>query len=122
MMQGLERVNIFEGVIIGLYGGWIISLVDKISFEKNVWFLGLLYQPLCMFISFLTLLLLFAYSLFAPRFMTRRRAFLLGFGHVMGNYCALYAEGWTNKLTAFFWIGTSILHPISIEIYRTRTR
>lgn len=62
--ERLNRMNLFEAVVIGIYGNWLISLVDKVSFlkEPNVFgvvFIG--YQVMAVGLSFATLLILFAF-------------------------------------------------------------
>jgi len=125
----LNRLNLFEAVIFGLYGGWLISLVDKISFSDRIvgFFFTVLgtpswvYQGSCLGLSFVTLLLLFGFSMFKPNFMTRRMAFVLGFGHIAGNYAVLWAEGLTSRLVIFWAIGTCLFFIIyAIELRRVR--
>jgi hypothetical protein len=115
--DGLGRLNLFEGIVIGIYGNWLISFVDKLSFgEVLVW-----YQPLCIFSSFFSLLLLFAFSIFRPRVVTRSFGFLLGFCHVVANFGALYAEGLADMLDlkVFYWLGVALFLLIYIvEIRR----
>ena len=115
--ERLSRMNLFEGVVIGIYGNWLISFIDKISFEFAV-YQGL-YQSLCVGGSFATLLMLFAFSIFRPALVTRRTGFILALGHAVGNYGALWAEGWTTKLHTFYWIGTFLFAIIYfIELQR----
>lgn len=120
----LNRMNLFEALVIGIYGNWLISFVDKISFLKfpislNVFSWG--YQIVCVALSFATLLILFAYSIFAPNAVTRWFGPLLGFGHIVGNYGALYAEEFTMPLIVFFSIGVALFLVIYIiELRRIR--
>ena len=117
-------MNLFEGVVIGIYGNWLISFVDKISFLKfpiigNVFSWG--YQIICVALAFATLLLLFASSIFRPDVVTRWYAIILGVGHVVGICGALWAEGWTIPLLVFYWIGVVLFCIIySIELQRVR--
>jgi len=112
--QQLNRLTIFEALVLGIYGNWLISLLDKVSFEKSVWIFGIWYQSLCISLSFLTLIVLVGYSIFAPMFLTTRFGFILGFGHVAGNYGALWAEGFTWFTHFFFWLGTFLFLGIYI--------
>jgi predicted ferric reductase len=120
----LNRLNLFEALVFGIYGGWLISFVDKISFLKypaafNIFSWG--FQIACVALSFSTLLILFGYSIFRPNFLTRWLAFILGIGHEVGNYGALWAETWTMQLLVFFLIGTILFFIIyAIELRRTR--
>jgi hypothetical protein len=126
----LNRLNLFEAVVFGLYGGWLISFVDKISFsDKAISSIFLIftasswaYQGVSVALSFFTLLLLFGFSMFKPNFMTRSWAFILGFGHSISNYGALWAEGLTIRLFMFWVIGTLLFCIIyAIELRRVRT-
>ena len=118
----LNRINLFEVLLIAIYGSWLISLVDKISFSKApIGFLSGSYQILCISLSLFCLLLLFVYSIFSPNEVTPRLWFLLGVGHTAGNYCAVWAEGFTRQNSAFLGIGTGIFLIIySIERQRIR--
>jgi len=112
-----RRLDLFEGLVIGIYGNWLISFADKISFEKFlVW-----YQPLCVALSFFTLIVLFAFSMFRPKLVTEWFGFIIGFGHLVGNCGALLAEGLLQKndLKVFFSIGSVLFLIIySIELQR----
>jgi hypothetical protein len=111
----LNRLNLFEALLFGIYGTWLISFVDKTSFLKapiafNVFFQG--YQPACVLVSFFCLVVLFGFAMFRPYDMTRRFGFIMGFGYVVCNWCALYIEGWTTPLLVFFCIGAGIFFVI----------
>ena len=86
----LDRLNLFEAVVIGIYGNWLIDLLDKVIFEKEIWIFGFYYQPLCMVTSLITLFFLFVYSIFAPELVTRRFGFILGYGHAIANLGAIW--------------------------------
>lgn len=121
--ENIDRINLFEGVVIGIYGNWLISLLDKISFEKKGQFAGSWYQPLCIITSFSTILLLFAFSIFRPEFINKRMGFLLGFGHAVANIGALWVEGMTSKMWFFSLVGTFLFYIIFIiEMQRVRIR
>ena len=122
--ERLNRMNLFEALVIGIYGNWLISLVDKVSFlkEPNVFgvvFIG--YQVMSVGLSFATLLILFAFSIFRPDTVTRWFGLILGVGHVTGNYGALWMEGWTTPLYIFYLIGLVLFCIIySVELTRVR--
>jgi len=110
---------LFEAVVFGIYGNWLISFLDKISFEEvMVW-----YQPLCVGVSFASLLMLFSFSIFRPNLVTRWFGFMMGFAHAIGNYGALWAEGLQHhiNLNVFFWVGFALFGIIYlIELQRIR--
>lgn len=103
----LNRLNLFEALIFGIYGNWLISFVDKISFEKTImglWF----YQHIAVALAFILLIALFASSIFKPFVVTKWYAWALGFGHGSMIYVALWSENFTSKTGFFFWIGFSL--------------
>jgi len=120
----LERLDLFEGIVIGIYGNWLISLVDKITFTRVLVLFGITlwgYQPICLVLSFAFLLLLVGFSIFRPNLVTIRSVLVLSVGHFVGNWCALYVEGFTIKNTFFLVIGTLLFCVIYIcELIRVR--
>ena len=116
--QQLNRLTIFEALVFGIYGNWLISLLDKVSFDKSVWIFGLWFQPFWILMSFFTIILLFFCSIYRPKFVTGNFGILLGFGHAASNYLVLWAEGIFIKLFFFYWIGTVlffVLYPIELR-------
>jgi len=127
-LENRDRLSLFEGIIIGIYGNWLISLLDKISFTKVTVIFDIVfwwYQPTCMILSFSCLILLVFFSIFRPHLVTRRLVFTLATGHFVGNYAGLWAEGFTIKTLFFLLIGTFlffILYFIEIERMRIGRR
>lgn len=66
---------------------------------------------MCIF-SFFNIFLLFSYSIFRPALMTPRFAVILGLGHVIGIYGALWAEGIIFYTYLFYYLG--VLHFVII--------
>jgi hypothetical protein len=120
----LNRLNLFEALVFGIYGGWLISFVDKISFAKypvNFNIFGGAYQTVCVVLAFSCLLILFAYSIFRPDIATNRFVLILYSGHIVGIFGALYPEGYTIPNTVFFFIGMTLFFIIYvIELQRIR--
>jgi hypothetical protein len=116
--------DLFEGIVIGIYGNWLISFIDKISFLREPIVLGVVfigYQIMAVGLSFATLLILFAFSMFRPDTVTRWFGFVLGVGHVVGIFGALFAEGFTISLTVFYCIGVILFLIIyTLELRRVR--
>jgi hypothetical protein len=106
--ERLEKISFFEGVFIGLYGGWFISFVDKLSFDKSAWILGIWYQPFCVLVTLVGISLLFIYVLFAPRILREKRSFMfiVSLSPVVGMWGALTIEGFIGfKLLIFGFMG-----------------
>jgi len=121
----LNRLNLFEAVVFALYGNWLISLlVDKISFSKfpasfNVF--GEWYQAVCVGLAFFCLIILFAFSIFAPNSVRNWSVFVIYTGHVVGIYAAFSVEGWTRSNLVFFFIGLALFWTtFVIELRRIR--
>jgi len=90
-----DRLNLFEGIVIGIYGNWLISLLDKITFTRVFVIFGISLgwlQPLSLFLSFFSLLILFSYSIFAPHVVTKKFWALVGIGHHVGNLGVIWVE------------------------------
>jgi hypothetical protein len=122
----LNRLNLFEALVFGIYGNWLISFVEKISFLKypaSFSIFGGAHQGVCVGLSFSCLLILFAYSIFRPQDTTKWFVYILYVGHIVGNYGAFSAEGWTISNLAFSFIGTILFVIIFfIEVGRIRIR
>lgn len=104
----LNRINLFEGVVFGVYGGWLISFIDKISFLKFPLYYNIFswaFQFACVVFSFLCLFLLFAFSIFRANLLSFGLGYVLYLGHEVGILGALYAEGLTVSNLAFFFLG-----------------
>lgn len=120
----LNRLNLFEGIVIGIYGNWLISFVDKISFTKelvigqtNYW----LYQPTCIVFSFVCLLLLVGIGVLKEDLLSRGLIAILAVGHVVGNWAAFYVEGYSFSNTFFLFIGIFLFLLIYMsELVRLR--
>jgi len=105
--HSLDRLNLFEAVVFGLYGNWLISLlVDKISFQKyptgNINVFGMWYQEMCVWLAFVCLILLFVFSIFRPDLINRKFLFILYAGHTLSIWAAFTVEGMTKSNTIFF--------------------
>jgi len=120
----LTRLNLFEGIIIGIYGNWLISLLDKISFTKALvigetqfWY----YQPFCIATSFVCLLLLVGIGVLKEQLLTRGLVVTLAFGHLTANSAAFFVEGYTFSNSFFLAIGILLFWLIyTSELVRSR--
>jgi hypothetical protein len=83
-MVNNDQMNLFEGIIIGIYGNWLISLIDKISFTTPLivggyslpWF-----QPFLIMLSIACLISLIAVGIFGGKLETHWEVLTLGLGH-----------------------------------------
>ena len=130
MAEAREGLALFEGIIMGIYGNWLISAVDKITFTNVLIFLGnplWWYQLVCMISSFASLIALLGLGVFRPRWLFRNRwvsrlyIAVLASGHLLFIYCALYVEGFSFQNFLFFVIGCMLFFLIYIsELRRLR--
>ncbi len=101
-----------------------MSFLDRITFDKTInvfgcelWF----YQPLCVVFSFICLIALISIGVFKEKWLTRTLVYSLYLGHIVGNYAALFVEGFTFKNFFFLGIGIILFFLIYLsEIMRMR--
>jgi hypothetical protein len=123
--QRLKRLDLFEVVVFGLYGNWLITfLSDKISFEKfplgfNVF--GSWYQEVCVALAFGCLLFLFALSVFRPDLTRWWSLFVIYMGHTVSIYMAFVVEGMEKPNLIFMVIGLALFYlTFIIELRRIK--
>ena len=122
--MSLTRLNLFEGIVIGIYGNWLISFIDKMTFTKPLivgnmalWW----YQPFCVAASFVCLLTLIGIGVLKERFITRGLVVLLAFAHISANWAAFVTEGLPVSTLFFLGIGIFLFMLIySSEVIRLR--
>jgi len=107
----LNRLNLFEALVFGIYGNWLISFIDKISFLKfpvsfNIFFWS--YQFVCVALAFSSLLLLFGFSIFRPNETSKLFMYIMYLGHAIGIFGAFTVEGWTVSNLSFYFIGLTL--------------
>jgi hypothetical protein len=108
MSDSNENVALFEGIIIGLYGNWLISLIDKISFTQPLRIGGLViqwFQPFLFLVSILSLIGLLAIGIFGGRLETRIEVLVLSIFHVFPIGLSFYLEDLLLKDFFFLAIG-----------------
>ena len=119
-----ERLILFEGILIGIYGNWLVSLLDRITFTKVLVVLGValwFYQLFCVIISFTCLILMFAYRLFMTKKTLKSWDFaIFASGHLLCAFFALYIEMLNTSVSMllhnvlFFIIGALLFFLIYI--------
>lgn len=120
--EGLEKINFLEGIFVGLYGGWFISFIDKLTF-KPIGPLGIWYEPLCVMTTIAAIIILFVYVLYAPNIMQEhlRFTFIVSFAPLAGMFGALSQENLTFQLLFFgimgfiFYFGVFVCEIIKIK-------
>jgi len=121
-MTRRDRLLLFEGIIIGIYGNWLISLIDKISFTKNLIISGIeipFVQPILILISFACLILLIAIEIFQPRLLTRWSVAIIANIHWVTYWFVLLGEDTAPKTIMFLLIGILLYMMIYFcEAYR----
>jgi len=122
-----EDLNLFEGIIIGLYGNWLISLIDKIDFEK-ITRLDIALQVAnvgMLIVSFLFLILFFGYSIIKTRSVPIKsllEALILHFLTWL-TLLLFFPKGNRMELVFFGFLGFVLLSTLMIcETVRRRSR
>jgi len=108
MSENGENISLFEGIIIGLYGNWLISLIDKISFTQPLRIGGLSvswFQPFLFLVSILSLIGLIAIGIFGGRLETRKEVSILSIFHILPIGLSFYLENLLLKDLFFLSIG-----------------
>jgi len=119
-----DRMSLFEGIIIGIYGNWLISLIEKISFTTPLiigdysltWF-----QPFLIILPLACLISLIALGIFGGKLETRLEVIILGLGHFAPICVSLYTEGLILKDYFFLGIGGLLFFMVyTSELWRAR--
>jgi len=126
MSENGENISLFEGIIIGLYGNWLISLIDKISFTQPLRVGGLSiswFQPFLFLVSILSLIGLIAVGIFGGRLETRKEVSILSIFHILPIGLSFYLEDLLLKDLFFLSIGGILFAIIySTEYLRAKER
>ena len=123
-MGNNDRLSLFEGIIIGIYGNWLISLIDKISFTTPLVVAGYSlswFQPFLVTLSIACLISLVAIGIFGGKLETRWEVVLLSVGHFAPICISLYVEGLILKDMFFLGIGGILFFMVyTSELWRAR--
>lgn len=119
-----DRLALFEGIIIGIYGNWLISLIEKISFTTPLIIAGYSlswFQPFLIILSMACLISLIAIGIFRGELERRWEVVILAIGHFAPICASLYTEGLFLKDIFFLGIGGILFSMIYIsELWRAR--
>jgi hypothetical protein len=99
----LTKLTIFEAILFGIYGNWLISFVDKLTFPNTNILTSL--EVGFVSVSFVSLFLLISWSIFQPQKLTRFWTIVLGLTHFGLNVGALIIVGSAMQYTFFLFIG-----------------
>jgi hypothetical protein len=121
-----DRLTIFEALLFGIYGNWLISFVDKITFLNATPLFTVLKLSFALF-SFVFLIILVFWSLFQPQRLSKKRIIGLGIAHFVCNSGTLFFEvlGDTPKFIGvygLFVVIGAIMFSIICNIQFRRTR
>ena len=124
-MSDSDRHSLFEGIIIGIYGNWLISLIEMISFTEPlvigtlslVWF-----QPFLIILSILCLIALVAIGIYGGKLETHWEVILLAIGHFTPISISLYVEGLIIQDIFFLAIGAPLFSMIYVVEYMRAKR
>lgn len=96
-----SRLALFEGIIIGIYGNWLVSLIQIISFNSPV----IILQSILTIISLSCLIALLAIGIFGGRLESRVEVVTLSFGHFLPICITLIIERLLIQDAFFLMIG-----------------
>ncbi len=96
-----SRLALFEGIIIGIYGNWLVSLIQIISFNSPL----ILLQSLLTIISLSCLIGLLAIGIFGSRLESRIEVVFFSCGHFLPICITLIIERLLVKDAFFLMIG-----------------
>jgi len=121
----LDRLNIFEAVVVGIYGNWLISFLDKLTLTNiEVTLLGIpipYFQAFNLAFAFTALFIFFGFTIFRPNEVTRKFAIIMGIAHIVGIWVTMLFEVMTIKFGLSYWLGIGLyLVLFSTEISRVR--
>ncbi|MFX0000433.1 MAG: hypothetical protein ACFE9Q_08915 [Candidatus Hodarchaeota archaeon] len=96
-----SRLALFEGIIIGIYGNWLVSLIQMISFISPL----IILQSILTIFSLSCLIALLAIRIFGSRLESRIEVLVLSCGHFLPLCITLIIERLLIKDAFFLMIG-----------------
>jgi len=114
-----SRLALFEGIIIGIYGNWLVSLIQMISFLSPL----ILLQSILTIISLGCLIALFAIGIFGSQLESRIEVIVFSCGHFLPLCVTLIIERLLINDAFFLMIGGILFIMIYYaEIKRAKRR
>jgi hypothetical protein len=110
-----RNLDLYEGIIIGIYGNFLIAIIDKINLQTISHFnLALL------FVSYLAFIVYFIYQISAEHPMTTFKMNLLLIGFHYGGWLSAYLlQGITTERAFFSFVGVLLFGAL---IYAEKRR
>jgi len=96
-----SRLALFEGIIIGIYGNWLVSLIQMISFLSPL----IILQSILTIISLSSLIALLAIGVFGSQLESHIEVVALSCGHFLPICSTLIIERLLIKDAFFLMIG-----------------
>jgi hypothetical protein len=118
VLEMRRNLDLYEGIIIGIYGNFLIALVDKIDFGAIP-----LFDTALLFVSYLAFIIYFIYQISAEHPMTAfwMNILLLAF-HYYGWLSAYLIQGITIERVFFSFVGVLLFGALfSAERKRTKS-
>jgi len=112
------RLALFEGIIIGIYGNWLVSLIQIISFNSPL----IILQSILTLISLGSLVALLAIGIFGSRLESRIEVFILSCGHFLPICITLILERLLIRDAFFLMIGGILFIMIYYTEFKRVTR
>lgn len=104
---------LFEGIIIGIYGNWLISLIQLITFTSAL----IVLQIILTLISFLSLVVLLALGVFGGKWENHYIVLVLAFFHYIPLCIGLALERFQIQDIFFLVIGGVLFSMIYMAEY-----
>jgi hypothetical membrane protein len=111
--QRSEQLMLFEGIVIGIYGNWLVSLIQMMTYTGSLVFL----QAALTLISLLSLVALLAIGVFGGRLENHYIVLILTFLHYLPLCAALAIEGLALQDAFFLVIGGILFSMIYMAEY-----
>ncbi|MFX0086043.1 MAG: hypothetical protein ACFFAU_10225 [Candidatus Hodarchaeota archaeon] len=96
-----SRLALFEGIIIGIYGNWLVSLIQMKSFLSPL----IIVQSILTIISLSSFVVLLAIRIFGSRLESPIEVFILSCGHFLPICITLIIERLLIQDAFFLMIG-----------------
>jgi hypothetical protein len=107
-IEAENRLSLFEGVIIGIYGNWLVTLIQMISFISPF----IIIQLLLTTISLLSFVALVAVGIFGGKLGNKYEVVILSIGHFLPNCITLIMERLLVQDAFFLFVGGLIFYMI----------
>ena len=108
-----NRLSLFEGVIIGIYGNWLVTLIQMISFISPL----IIIQTILATISLLSLVALVAVGIFGGKLGNKFEVVILSIGHFLPICITLIMERLLIQDAFFLFVGGLIFFMLFYAEY-----